>query len=163
MSFALIFIIIILGIFFLAVEFFFVPGATIVGIFGGLVIVAGIYLSYINLGTEVGHITLLASVAASAVIFYFGLKALNSKRVSLDSQVVGNVGNINLSEHLISIGDQGIAFGDIRPIGKARFNDVIFEVTSLDGYIDTDTPLVIISIKEDKVFVKPYEIETTTT
>lgn len=138
----------------MAVEFFFVPGATIVGVFGGLVIIVGIYLSYVNLGSEVGHITMLASVAASAVIFYFGVKALNSKRVSLDSQLEGNVSNVNLSEHMIAAGDQGIAFGDIRPIGKAKFDQQIFEVTSLDGYIDTDTPLMIVNIKDDKIFVK---------
>jgi membrane-bound ClpP family serine protease len=39
-------------------------------------------------------------------------------------------------------------------MGKARFNEDYFEVTSYSGYIEPNMPVVIVSIEGNKIIVK---------
>jgi membrane-bound ClpP family serine protease len=46
---------IVLGLFLLVVEFFMIPGITIAGIGGFLIIIYSVYSAYTNYGTTAGH------------------------------------------------------------------------------------------------------------
>jgi membrane-bound ClpP family serine protease len=58
---------------------------------------------------------------------------------------------------LIKAGDKGMAVSAIRPIGKARINDMNFEVRSLGTYIDEGSTIEVIRVEGNKITIKPVE------
>jgi len=154
MSLLLIITIIFVGILFIFVEFFFIPGFSIFSILGFIVAGIGVYMGYANYGQATGNWMLTASIASMGGILYWGYKRTQSKKWALKTEIDGRVNNDNLSAY--ATGDQGIAITNLRPEGKATFrNDDRVTVYSQGSFIDKNTPIQIVHIEHNKIFVKP--------
>lgn len=145
--------IIVLGLVIIMVEIFLVPGTTIIGVVGGIIVVAGVYLSYSEHGSRVGNITLAISGAATGLLLYIGFKAYSSRRFSLNETLEGRV-NV-FDEQLAAVGDKGTTFTYLRPNGKANINNQKVEVYSLGEFIESGVDVEVIKISGNKIFVKP--------
>ena len=55
----------------------------------------------------------------------------------------------------IDVGDEGITLTALRPEGRAMIGDERVIVYSKGFYIDTDTEVVVVKIKDNKIFVEP--------
>jgi membrane-bound ClpP family serine protease len=150
MTLTTIIIIILLGLVLIAVEIFFVPGTTVVGIAGAIALVAGIVCGFIYLDPTYGWSILACTTAFSVVLGYFAFSGDTWKKIAMkatiDSKIVDEV-------HSLQAGISGLTLTPCNPIGKAKFGDKIEEVYSLIDFIDTNTPIKIDSIKENKIFV----------
>jgi membrane-bound ClpP family serine protease len=87
MSIYAIILLIILGVVLLWVEFLVVPGITIAGIGGVLLIGTSIYLTYEYHGVSAGNYVLLGSVLFMFLSVYFSLKSKTWKRTMLESSL----------------------------------------------------------------------------
>jgi membrane-bound ClpP family serine protease len=65
---------IVLGIILIFLEFFVVPGITVAGIGGLILLVLGIYFSYSSYGVATGNALLLTTFGALGLIFYVAYK-----------------------------------------------------------------------------------------
>ena len=74
MSITAIALIILLGIFLLMIEFLVIPGVTVAGIAGTLLIIGGVYAGYFFYQTPEGNYILLGSIVLIAGVFIFALK-----------------------------------------------------------------------------------------
>ncbi len=154
MSFFLIIIIILVGIIFIFVEFFFIPGFSVFSILGGIVAGIGIYSAYGQYGNATGNWLLIGSLLAAGAIIYWGYKRTQSKKWALKTEITSKVNDENLSN--FNIGDQGKTITNLRPEGKAIFaNDERITVYSLADFIDKDTAIQIVKKEHNKIFVKP--------
>lgn len=54
----------------------------------------------------------------------------------------------------VNIGDRGVALTRLALIGNADFNGKVVQVQSSEGFLDEDTPVVVIRIKDAQVWVK---------
>ena len=91
MSIALIIFLILLGIVLFLIEFLLVPGITIAGIGGAILIIGSVIMSYHYHGTAVGNYTLLGTAIIIFFTIYFVLKSRTWKKVMLHTKIEGKV------------------------------------------------------------------------
>lgn len=153
MSLIVILLIIALGLFFIFVELFLIPGTAFVGILGLVVTGAGIYLSYDEHGVFTGNMVLLGTTVALIVLLVTGLRRISRLRWA-DKETIDSKVNV-LENVTVQPGDEGKSFNALRPNGTAVFGQERIEVYSIGEYIDPDTPVVVTKITHDRIYVKP--------
>ncbi|MEA3505452.1 MAG: NfeD family protein [Bacteroidota bacterium] len=152
----LIITLIVVGLIFLLLEVLVIPGITIAGIIGSVLIVVGIWYSYTEFGNKIGIIVLGSTVFITIISLYFALKGNTWKKMMLTSSIVSKVEHFDDYKPLV--GDEGITISRLNPIGKVRFKDDYFEAKSTVGYINPSTKVIITKIEHNEIIVKPKEI-----
>jgi membrane-bound ClpP family serine protease len=153
MSLVLIMTIIAVGIIFIFVEFFFIPGFSVFSILGAIVAGIGVYMGYQEYGQATGNWLLTASIVATGVVFYWGYKRMQSKKWALKTEIDGKVNVEDFSN--FKLGDRGLTITNLRPEGKALFGeDDRITVYSIGDFIDKDAKIEIIKIEHNKIFVQ---------
>jgi membrane-bound ClpP family serine protease len=153
MSILAIVIIIILGIFFLLLEFLVIPGITVFGIGGFLFIILGIGSSYYFHSIQTGNYTLLGTVIISFITFYFVFKQKTWKKMGLKTNITSK--NEPFEVNKIHPGDLGKTLTRLRPVGKVMIGDVICEARSEGSYINENTDIEVIKVLSTQIIVKP--------
>ena len=151
-----VFLLIILGIFLFLVEFLLIPGVTIAGIGGLILIGAGIYLAFTNHGVTMGLITIGGTLVLSVVILAISLRSRTWKKVMLDTKI-DSTSHEALAEGAIKHGDKGETLTRLNPIGKVKVNDIVMEAKSITGYIDAHTEIEVIKSTGTQLIVKPVK------
>jgi len=141
-----------LGILLILLEIVFVPGTTIVGIGGGILLVIGIYLAY-GLGGNIGHISLFSSLVIVLLALGVMLKGKTWQRMALKDTVSGR-SPANVHEGQLRSGDRGVTIGRLNPMGKANFGDAIIEVHTTGELIDPDTEIEVVKVTGNRVQVR---------
>ncbi len=151
MSWPIIIIVILVGVALVALEIVALPGA-ICGIFGGILLVIGVWQSYAQYGTTAGIITLLASIVVTIVMLVILLKSGTWKRFSLNESSDGKTNQIDNAT--VAVGSQGTCLSRLAPAGKAQFGNEIVEVHSEGEFIDEQSTVEVIAIEGYKIIVK---------
>ncbi len=149
-------ILILLGILLFLIEFFIIPGATVAGIGGLILMGSGVYIAFDDYGNQVGLLVLVFSLIASILILVFTLRSKTWKGAMLNTSIDGKV-NEGPLEGSINKGDNGIALTRLAPIGKIRINDITMEGKSSEGYIDAQTKITVVKITGAQAIVKPIK------
>ncbi len=152
MSIFAISLIIFLGILLLLIEFLVIPGFTVTGILGFILIGGGIFAGYHYHDSKVGNITFLLTIVALILAFIFTLKLKTWKRIGLKTEIDSQVNT--LEENVLKVGDIGKSISRLAPIGKAMFQDKLYEVKSEGGFIDQHREIVIIRIYKNQIIVE---------
>jgi len=146
-------LLIVIGIILLILEIVFVPGTTVLGVLGFLLLGGGVYYSFVNFGQSVGYSVLGGTLLVSALAIGYSLKAGVWRRFSLKSSIDSKV-----NEHeqdTLSPGLHGKAISDLRPIGSAEFDDKLYEVQTTGNYLEAGTAVQIIKMADNKIIVEP--------
>lgn len=154
MSWALIVVLILIGILLLLLELMVIPGTTVAGIAGFGLIGFSIYMTYDSFSTTAGHWTLFGTVVLSVVSIVLAFRSRTWKKAGLDSTIEGKVEPQGSSE--VNKGDTGIAISRLSPMGKARFKGEYYEVQSNTGMINPKEKIVITKVDGNKIYVKKY-------
>jgi membrane-bound ClpP family serine protease len=141
----------VIGLILLLVEILFIPGTTVVGIFGFLVSLAGLAFAFLNFDYSIAigitGVTLVINFAAG----WYGFSSGIWKKFSLKSTQSG--GAFDGRTDGLEVGMKGLAVSDIKPYGKASFNEIWVEVKSESGFIEVNTPVTITKIENNKISV----------
>ena len=141
-----------LGILLLLLEILFVPGTTIVGVGGMILLAIGIYLAYDFIGTTAGHLSLASSVAVIFLALIVLLKGQTWKRMALETNVEGK--GVEQLEKLVFVGDRGKTISRLNPVGKALFGEKIFEVSTTGEFVDEDVNIEVVKLDQNRIKVK---------
>jgi len=150
-------LLILLGLVLLLIEFAVIPGVTIAGIGGFILLAAGVYISFTEYGTGIGFLTLTFVLIASPLLIYYFFKSRTGKRMILDSHIDSRVENINNEK--IKVGDTGKSIGRLAPSGKVKVNGEVVEAQSTGAYIDHNTEIKVLKILTNKIIVEPVNKE----
>jgi membrane-bound ClpP family serine protease len=142
----------VLGVLLLLLEIIFVPGTTIVGIGGFILLAIGIYLAYSFVGSMAGHLSLASSVAIIFLSLIVLLKGQTWKRVALDDKLEGK--SAESMQDLVNVGDTGKTISRLNPVGKALFDERIVEVVTSGDFVDEDQLVEVIKVEQNKIRVK---------
>lgn len=147
---------IVVGILLLVIETI-MPGG-IIGTIGLILAVSGIVMTYREYGMTTGHIVLSATTLGSLLFIYLGLKIFPKtklgKLVILDNSVSKARGFDSSIENLKGLaGKNGIAVSNLRPVGIALIDGKRVDVISDGGYIEKDTPILVLRVDGSKVLV----------
>ncbi|WP_167606093.1 NfeD family protein [Maribellus sediminis] len=153
MSIFAIILLILLGLVLLLIEFAVIPGVTIAGIGGFLLLIASVYIAFTELGNTAGFITLLiVLIVAPAMIYYF-FKSRAGKKMILEKNIEGKIELIDSQK--IVVGDTGKTIGRLAPMGKVRVNGEVVEAQSTGAFIDHNTEIKVLKIVSNKIIVEP--------
>jgi len=93
---------------------------------------------------------MLATILTIAI----ALRSKTWKRFMLDTSIDGSIASTD-DENQVKPGDEGMTISRLTPMGKARFNDRIYEVKSTGEYVDQKTEIVAIRMEGSIIIVKP--------
>lgn len=154
MSITLIIILILLGIVLFLIEFLLVPGITVAGIGGAILMISGVVLGYFYHGSTTGNLILLGTVGISVLTLYFVLKSRTWKKVMLHSKIDGKVNVLDRKSGQIKVDDSGVAITRLNPIGKIKVNGEYYEAQAINQLIDENTPILVTKISGNKIIVE---------
>lgn len=141
-----------LGIVFLLLELFIIPGVSIGGIAGIAFVVASIWYAFATLNATAGFATLACGVLAMGVAIWIFVRSRTLDRMSLNTEVSGTVDAPKDTQ--VSVGQRGVTVSRLAPIGTARFGDKTLEVKSIDGLIDPNTEIEVAAASGETISVK---------
>ncbi|MCD6565733.1 MAG: hypothetical protein J7K53_07290 [Bacteroidales bacterium] len=154
MSITLIIILILLGILLFIIEFLLVPGITVAGIGGAILIVGGVIMAYHHHGSTVGNFTLLGTALLSFLTVFIVLKSGTWEKIMLKKDISGKVNVVDQTGTEVKSGEVGKTVTRLNPMGKVVINGNYFEAQSLNKYIDQKTDIEVIKVLSNKLIVK---------
>jgi len=152
---AVIGILILIGILLLVLEILVIPGAGLAGVVGFLLLVAGVWLAYAKEGTFAGNLTLLITVLVNVITLVLVFRSKTWKKARLDTTITGKVRTLDGIE--LQAGDHGMSVTRCAPMGKGQFGKYELEVDAGTAFIDPDTPIEIRRIEGNKIYIKPIK------
>jgi len=143
------------GLLFVVAEVVFIPGTTLVGLVGLVLLIAGIWLGYRDLGSTAGHVALGLSVVLVSLILYTGLRPKNLAKMALTDVNYARVHDVRQPDVLP--GATGRAISALRPAGTALFHDDRREVVTLGEFLPVGTTLRVLRIEHNRIVVERAE------
>ena len=153
MSILAIILLILLGLVLLLIEFAVIPGVTIAGIGGFLLLGGAVYVAFAEYGVIPGFITLAAVLVLAPAMIYYFFKSRTGKKMILQKNIDGKVDLINKEK--IAVGDTGKSIGRLAPMGKVKINGETVEAQSTGAFIDHNTEIRVLKIESNKIIVEP--------
>lgn len=141
-----------IGIAFLLLELFIIPGISIGGIAGFAFVAAAVGYAFATLGTTAGFVTLACGVLAMGVSIWIFMRSRTLDKMSLDAEVSGTVDAPKDTQ--VTVGQYGITVSRLAPIGTARFDNTTIEVKSVEGLIDPNTEVEVVAASGESISVK---------
>src|SRR5680860_744632 len=131
-----------LGLVLLLIEFAVIPGVTIAGIGGFLLLGASVFIAFSDYGNGAGFLTLaIVLIAAPAMIYYF-FKSKSGKKMILESKLEGKIDTFNIEK--IAVGDVGKSIGRLAPSGKVKVNGEVIDAQSTGSFINHNTGIKVL-------------------
>lgn len=154
MSLSVLILVSLMGIVLILLDLFFIPGGIVAFLGLGLVVFAD-YRAFEDFGTAAGWWFTLVSGIVSILLLAQFFRASFWNRFGPADEITGKVNTEDLER--VKIGDRGITIGVVRPSGSVRFGDFIIEAHAKHQMIPAHTKVEIISIDDNKIFIKPFE------
>ncbi|MEN9918673.1 MAG: hypothetical protein RL662_1109 [Bacteroidota bacterium] len=143
---------ILLGVALMMAEIFLLPGITIAGLGGGMLMILSVVYAFYYVNDTVGYITIAANIILGVGAFMFLIKSNALDRIALNTNIDATVDQTEIKQ--LEIGYTGVALSRLNPMGKASFRDLIVEVRSITGeFIDAEMPIEIVKIENSNVYV----------
>ncbi len=152
MPWIIILVLIALGIIFLLLELLVIPGTTFIGIIGFISLLLGVYQTFVIYGTSWGIFALIGTSILSIVMLVLSLRSKTWKKAMLSTSINSKV---NQESDNFKIGDEGLSISRLTPMGKARFGNEFVEVSTFGDFLDPETSIRVVEIKNNKIFVEP--------
>lgn len=143
---------IVLGFLLLFLELFVVPGITIAGIGGGILLIGGAFLSFSEFGTVAGFVTLGIVFSLIIVGLFYAFKARTWRGITLNKAIDSKLNVIELEE--VVSGDTGKAISRLAPIGKVLLHDQYYEAKTLNDFIIEGSEIEVVKVNKGQIIVK---------
>lgn len=148
-------LLILLGLVLLLIEFAVIPGVTVAGIGGFLMLGGAVYIAFAELGLIPGFITLAVVLIAAPIMIYYFFKSQTGRKMILEKNIEGKVMLFDIEK--IAVGDIGKTIGRLAPMGKAKVNGELVEAQSTGSFIDQNTAIKVLKIESNKIIVEPLK------
>jgi membrane-bound serine protease (ClpP class) len=162
-------LIFIAGVVLIAVEIFAIPGFGVAGISGIVLIIVGRTLSLVgNVGLDFTGVPLegilkaffivVIAIFLSLVLSFFISKQMFTTTIfgHLALDTVQNVDEGYTSadlEYKSMMGKQGVAFTVLRPAGKVKIGNDVYDATAISGYIEKGEAVQVVNYQTGQLFV----------
>jgi len=141
------------GIILICMEVF-LPGA-VLGVIGGISLVAAVIVTYVLFGMNAGHVALLAAVLISAAALFIWIKIFPQTRVGkvlITSRDLSDSKSADSLQELM--GQTGRALTPLRPAGAAQIGDRRVDVVAETGLIDSESSVKVVHVEGNRVMVR---------
>ena len=148
---------IVLGVFFLALEVFVIPGFGISGILGMAALITGIFLVTDSLLE--GVLFTGGALIVLGVITYLSFRSARTRRLwqkfSLSTRQTSKGGYVAPKvQYETYLGRVGISLTQLRPAGTANFDGEHLDVVTEGGFIEPGTGITVIAVEGTRIIVR---------
>jgi membrane-bound serine protease (ClpP class) len=166
-------LIFIAGVVLIAVEIFAIPGFGVAGISGIVLIIGGLTLSLVgNVGLDFTGVPLegilqaffivVIAIFLSLLLSFFISKQMFTTTIfghlALDTVQNVDEGYTSADEEYESMmGKKGIAFTVLRPSGKVKIGNDVYDATAVSGYIEKGEAVQVVNYQTGQLFVMKTE------
>lgn len=167
-------LIFVVGLILIALEIFVIPGFGVAGLFGITLSFTGLVLSLvdnINFDFEAVHPDKILTALTTVIVALFGgfmLSLVISKKIftansgafknlSLNTIQDKNEGYVGVDNQKTLTGKEGVAFTVLRPSGKVKIDNKIYDAVSIQGVIDREEKIVVIRDEAAQLYVEKPE------
>jgi membrane-bound ClpP family serine protease len=155
MGITLVIILLLIAIIFLLLEIFLLPGFSIAGIAGILLMIGAVVYAYVAIGSTAGHITLLGGLMFLGIAIWWFMKSKVLDKMSLKTDIDGKIEPLKDIE--INAGDEGIALSRLAPMGKVKINNHVMEAKVNDDFINEGEKVVVLQVNSTNILVDRAE------
>ncbi|HNV95912.1 MAG TPA: NfeD family protein [Bacteroidales bacterium] len=145
---------ILIGVVLIILEILVIPGTTVVGFLGLILMGIGVYLSYTKISTTIGHYTLAASIVFFILMLVISLRPKTWKKAMLNTSIDSTVNYIGDDKNKF-IDKECVTLTRLNPFGKVSFENEYYEAKSYYNIIEPNTIVVIINVEGNTLIVKP--------
>lgn len=174
---------IVIGIGLVLVELVFLPGLAVPGVIGFIMVFVGLVGTIAGIGSpfpgatggmtnsrdvSIALVTVILSVGSAFLVMFFMGRNLYKLPLFKRAVLIGNVELPDADQAFAEIaplrlgedgdelraGTPGMCIAPLRPTGSVQFGEVVREASADLGFIDTGTPVEIISIRGERIVVK---------
>ncbi len=158
------------GVILIAVEVFAIPGFGVAGISGIIAVVSALTLSMVgNEGFDFRPVDLTALINSFFIVisatFLAILSSIWGSRKLFTSNAFGGLalntvqesftGNVEVNQaKMMLIGKRGEAFTILRPAGKIKIGQDIYDAVAQTSYIEKGTPVIVVSYENAQLIVR---------
>lgn len=136
----------------------FMPGM-ILGILGGVCLVGSVVLSFKFYGAGVGSAVLVGEILVLSVSLFVVMDRLPKTAVGKSVMLHETNTDRGIEEELKKfVGQTGKATNLCRPLGVALILGQRIDVQAENGYIESDTPVIVTRVEGRQVWVKEHKI-----
>lgn len=154
MEVAILVLLSVLSISLLLLEIFLIPGVTVAGIIGGLIMIAGFIGAIYLWGLAPAILYLVINLVVLGLLIYYFIKSKAIDRIALKKELEGG-----LEQPLPSLGDRGVAISRMNLYGTVFINGVEYEAKAESEYIDEGTGVVVTVARKGEVIVRKWSEE----
>lgn len=151
MDWLLIVVLLLFGALFVVAEVLLIPGTTIVGLVGFVLLTVGIWLTYRDLGSTTGHILLGTTVVLVGVVVWIGLRPQSVNRFALTTRNTTRVDDVRRAD--IQPGELGRTLSALRPAGTVLFGAERREVTTQGEFVAAGAAVRVLRIEQNRIVV----------
>lgn len=144
--------IIVVGLLLMILDFLVIPGG-VVAIVGVLCMVGGVVTTFVKYGSTAGVIMIFATAALTLGAFYLMMRTKTWRKLQLNTQIDSKMNEVDDTK--VQVGMIGKAVSRLAPMGTGQFGDDVYEVTSVQDFIEVNTEIEIVKIEASKIIVKP--------
>ena len=148
----------VVGLLFVVVEVFLIPGFGFAGILGGALILVGAGLVWSEAGPLAGVAVLAGAGVASGAIVWIFLRSRASRGFILEQRLDDEQRLRAQAAGLV--GTAGVAATDLRPAGGADLAGERYDVVTQGEFIDRGTAVRVVEVEGFRVVVEAVEAET---
>jgi len=136
----------------------FIPGVSIAGVIGAILIIVGGVLCWSSIGAIAGILFLLCSALLSFLIMQLIFRSMKHGRLSRSGMFLNEASApaVQTIGHPagVSVGSVGTASTALRPSGIADFDGRRIHVVSASGFIEAGSQVTVTQIKGSRITVK---------
>lgn len=132
----------------------FLPGG-VLGVLGGLALIAGVIVSFVQYGLGVGLMTMCGAVLALLVGFAIWLRFFPRSKIGRKFSLTDAVRSENDNpQYEKLVGLEGVALTPMRPSGVARIGGRRVDVVADGSFIPEGETLVVLRVEGSRVVVR---------
>ncbi len=146
---------ILVGLVLMFAEIMLVPGVGVAGVLALLSMGGSCFYAFTEFGNTTGAIVTAVNVVLLVAMLVYVLRAKTWKKMSLET----NISSKAVENVTVAVGDHGKSVTRLAPMGSARFGNYIIEVKALEGMMDPETPIEVVLIEDNKIYVKALREE----
>jgi len=148
--------IVILGIALIVVEVYFIPGFNVVGVFGAVMILFAIGLTFAESGILGGSLMFAGTVGGVGLTFYYMFQSGAWNRFVLNTDLSRDESSkARESEHRSRyLGKVGVAVSPLRPTGIVEIGNERIEVSTEGEFISSGSAVRVVAMDRRRFFVR---------
>jgi len=138
----------------------FLPAGGLIGIGGGLCLIAVIVLAFLKIGTIAGGVSLGSLAVLAPLAFYLGFKRFPQSSMGrslvLSDRQAGETGYASYTPKLYQdlLGAEGVSFTSLRPSGMVKIGGRKYSAVTSGEYVEKDALVRVVEVHGSRIVVR---------